>query len=121
MHKNFSIHLLSMEKPVVKRIIEEALKSWEYALDSAEYFIETYKEEGEFGYLFVGLIEAMQVVNDTSSGSIYHTLMDSYQLKEKYERDFVRLWARAKELRILAQQEIDNLFFKRKKNLSSKP
>ena len=97
----------------VEKIIKEALKSWEYTLDGAEYLIETYKKEKEFGDLFVGLVEAMGVVNDTSSGSIYHTLMDAYGLTEKYERDFTKLWGRAKELRVLAQNEIDALFYKK--------
>ena len=108
-----------MEERVVKRIIEEALSSWEYALDAAEYFIKTYKEKEDFGDLFVALVDAMQVINDTSSGSIYHTLMKTYHLSSRYEKNFIRLWGRAKELRALAQNEIDNLFSKEKKNLSS--
>jgi galactitol-specific phosphotransferase system IIB component len=103
------------EERVVKHIIEEALKSWEYALDTAEYIIKTYKEKEEFGDLFVALVDAIQVINDTSSGSIYYTLMEMYHLSSRYENNFIQLWARAKELRVLAQNEINNLFLKEKR------
>ena len=102
----------------VEKIIKGAFSSWEYALRHAEWVIEEYRDKGENvsgSELFLALNEAAEVVSNTSSGSIYHSLMESSDLETKYKGKFVELWARAKEIRSTALKEINNLLEEKKK------
>jgi hypothetical protein len=101
-----------------EKIILNALKLWEYSIGFAESAAEDYKERGKdasVGDLLVAQHEAESIIENTSKGSIYFTIMEESGLKPRYEKDFVGLWGRAKNVRFSITEDIDSLMEANKK------
>jgi hypothetical protein len=99
----------------VEKILAESVKSWKYAVDSAESFVNGYKDK-EHGFssadLFIALDHANEVISNASAGSLYYVLMETTGLSDKYKGDFTHLWARAKEVKFDAMNEINEIMEK---------
>jgi len=97
-----------------EKVIENALKGWRYALDHAEYIVNNYGKgkdeignEVGIGDVILAQKEADDVASNTSVGSFYHSIMEIPELKPKYEKDFTKLWAKAKGIRASATEKIN--------------
>ncbi|MFH7882518.1 MAG: hypothetical protein QW140_02250, partial [Candidatus Aenigmatarchaeota archaeon] len=55
------------------------------------------------------------IISNTSSGSIYHSLMEIYGLNSKYDGDFTKLWGSAKDLRFKILDELEYILKGRKR------
>src|SRR5438132_1685774 len=77
---------------------------------AAQGFLSMYRgnyqeEKSQVSHLFNALLDAHEVVRDTSQGSFYHTIMELAGLKERYEGKFRKIWGDAKEVKLEALRE----------------
>lgn len=107
-----------LEKEYVERIISKALSQWKYMLEYVEWAYDEYKrkcKEVKSSELFLALSVVEEIVSNTSSGSIYHSLMEIYGLNSKYDGDFTKLWGSAKDLRFKILDELEYILRGRKR------
>ncbi|MEM5790987.1 MAG: hypothetical protein QXP77_02985 [Candidatus Aenigmatarchaeota archaeon] len=107
-----------LEKENVEKIINNVLSQWKYMLEYVEWAYDEYERKGKevkSSELFIALNCVEEIISNTSSGSIYHSLMEIYGLNSKYDGDFTKLWGSAKDLRFKILDELEYILKGRKR------